>query len=75
MNKKLYYKWEEKIGKKFVLYQEPNKKKLSSKSRKEEFSSNSLDNDNTYSDLDNSDTYIFTKKELGYLYAYLNRKN
>ena len=75
MNKKLYYKWEEKISKKFILYQEPSKKKSGSKSRKEESSSNFLDNNNAHSDLDDSDTHIFAKKESGYLYIYLNRKN
>ena len=73
MNKKLYFKWEEKTGKKFILYQEPNKKKLSSKSRKEESSSDSLNNNNAYSNLDNGDACIFTKKELRYLYIHLNR--
>ena len=75
MNKKLHRKWEEKIGKKFVLYQEFNKKKSGSKNRKEESSSDSLDDDNAHSDLDNSDTYIFAKKKSGYLCVHLNRKN
>ena len=75
INKKLCCKWEERIGKKFILYQEPNKKKLGSKSRKEEPSSDSLDNNDTCSNLDNSNAYIFAKKELGYLRAHLNRKN
>ena len=72
-NKKLHCKWEEKIGKKFVLHQEPNKKS-GSKSRKKEFSSD-LDNDDACSNLDNGNTYTFIKKELGYFYAHLNRKN
>ena len=75
INKKLYYKWKEKTDKKIILYQEFNKKKLGSKSRKEEHSSNSLDNNNAYSDLNNSNTYISIKKELGYLYVHLNKKN
>ena len=64
-----------KINKKFILHQEFNKKKLGSKCRKEEPSSNSLDNNNAYSDLNNSNTYISIKKELGYLYVHLNKKN
>ena len=75
INKKLYYKQEEKIGKKFILYQELNKKKLGSKSRKEKFSSEFLDNNNTYNDLNNSNAYIFVKKELRYLCIHLNKKN
>ena len=75
MNKKLYRKQEKKIGKKFVLYQGLSKKKLGSKNRKEEFSSNFLNNNNARSNLDDSDTYTFVKKELGYLYVYLNKKN
>ena len=67
MNKKLCYKQKEKTNKKFILYQEFNKKKLGSKkSKKEESSSNFLDN---------NDIYIFVKKKLKYFYAYLNRKN
>ena len=62
------------MGKKFILYQEPSKKRLGNKSRKEKSSSNSLDNNNAYSNLDNSDTHIFTKKELGYFCVYLNKK-
>ena len=62
-NKKLHCEWEEKTGKKFILYQELSKKKSGSKNRKKESSSNSLDNDNVYSNLDNSDTHIFIKKE------------
>ena len=62
-----------KIGKKFVLYQEFNNKKLGSKSRKKEFSGNFLDNNNAYSNLDNSNTYIFAKKDLKYFGAYLNK--
>ena len=75
MNRRLYYKQEKKIGKKFILYQEFNKKKSASKSRKEESNSDLLDNDDTYSNSYNSNAYIFIKKELGYLYVYLNRKN
>ena len=64
-----------KTGKKFALYQEPNKKKSGNKSRKKESSSDSLDNNNAYSGLDDGNAYIFAKKESGYLCAYLNRKN
>ena len=62
-------------NKKFVLYQEPSKKKSGSKSRKEESSGDFLNDDNAYNNLNNSNTHIFVKKELGYLYIYLNRKN
>ncbi len=75
INKKLYHKWEEKTGKKFILYQEPNKKKSGSKSRKEKSSSNPLNDNNAYSNSNNGDAYMFTKKESGYLYIHLNRKN
>ena len=73
--KRLYYKQEKKISKRFVLDQKLNKKKSGSKSKKEKSSSNSLDNNNTHNNLNNSDTHTFTKKELRYLYIYLNRKN
>ena len=74
-NKNLYREQEEKTGKKFILYQEPNKKKLGSKNKKEEFSNNFLDNNNTYSNLNNSNAYMFIKKKLKYFYIYLNKKN
>ena len=75
MNEKLYCKWEEKTSKKFILYQELDKKKSGSKNRKEESSNDFLDNDDAHNDLDNSNVCIFTKKELKYLYAHLNKKN
>ena len=75
MNKKLHHKQEEKTGKKFVLHQEPDKKKSGSKSRKEEFNSNSLNDNDARNNLDNGNTCMFAKKKLGYLYAYLNRQN
>ena len=67
INKKLYYKQEEKIGKKFILYQEFNIKKIGSKKSKEKESSSDF--------LDNNNTHTFIKKELGYFCAHLNRKN
>ena len=50
-------------------------KKVKQQKQKKKSNSNSLDNNNTYNNLNNSDAHIFIKKELGYLYVQLNKKN